>query len=185
MATLRRIDFHVEPDISVRQFLDRTASTTACGTYLWAPLCVSGLNTPLEQASTNAFLARCATRSAAAARRAISCCRASTFRACFPSPRRVHPQPWRRVSCGTTIRQPGRAQVPIRKNHRRGRAPPIENAAARGGREFTYQPIYTCYLQYPEGTRLPFPMLGMSGRSWCSGCSTAALCSVRAAASRA
>jgi predicted NAD/FAD-dependent oxidoreductase len=26
---------------------------------------------------------------------------------------------------------------------------------------YTYQPIYTCYLQYPESTRLDFPMLGM------------------------
>ncbi|HVL35903.1 MAG TPA: FAD-dependent oxidoreductase, partial [Burkholderiales bacterium] len=30
------------------------------------------------------------------------------------------------------------------------------------GERFSYQPIYTCYLQYPERTRLPFPMLGMS-----------------------
>ena len=28
--------------------------------------------------------------------------------------------------------------------------------------DFTYQPIYTCYLQYPEATRLAFPMLGMA-----------------------
>jgi hypothetical protein len=28
--------------------------------------------------------------------------------------------------------------------------------------DYTYQPIYTCYLQYPESTRLPFPMLGLA-----------------------
>ena len=28
--------------------------------------------------------------------------------------------------------------------------------------DFTYQPIYTCYLQYPENTRLDFPMVGMA-----------------------
>jgi len=28
--------------------------------------------------------------------------------------------------------------------------------------EFTYQPIYTCYLQYAPSTRLPFPMIGLS-----------------------
>jgi predicted NAD/FAD-dependent oxidoreductase len=28
--------------------------------------------------------------------------------------------------------------------------------------EYSYQPIYTCYLQYRETTRLPFPMLGMA-----------------------
>lgn len=28
--------------------------------------------------------------------------------------------------------------------------------------EYSYQPIYTCYLQYAEKMRLPFPMLGLS-----------------------
>jgi hypothetical protein len=28
--------------------------------------------------------------------------------------------------------------------------------------EYTYQPIYTCYLQYGEKTHLPFPMLGLA-----------------------
>ena len=28
--------------------------------------------------------------------------------------------------------------------------------------DFEYQPIYTCYLQYPAATRLPFPMLGLA-----------------------
>jgi hydroxysqualene dehydroxylase len=28
--------------------------------------------------------------------------------------------------------------------------------------DYAYQPIYTCYLQYPDKTRLPFPMLGMA-----------------------
>ena len=28
--------------------------------------------------------------------------------------------------------------------------------------EYEYQPIYTCYLQYPETIKLPFPMLGLA-----------------------
>jgi predicted NAD/FAD-dependent oxidoreductase len=28
--------------------------------------------------------------------------------------------------------------------------------------DYTYQPIYTCYLQYAESVRLPFPMLGLA-----------------------
>jgi predicted NAD/FAD-dependent oxidoreductase len=29
--------------------------------------------------------------------------------------------------------------------------------------EFSYQPIYTCYLQYGARVRLPLPMLGLAG----------------------
>jgi hydroxysqualene dehydroxylase len=28
--------------------------------------------------------------------------------------------------------------------------------------EYSYQPIYTCYLQYSDSVRLPFPMLGLA-----------------------
>ncbi len=28
--------------------------------------------------------------------------------------------------------------------------------------EYSYQPIYTCYLQYPEHVKLSFPMLGLA-----------------------
>jgi len=28
--------------------------------------------------------------------------------------------------------------------------------------DYSYQPIYTCYLQYPEQVKLPFPMLGLA-----------------------
>jgi hypothetical protein len=27
--------------------------------------------------------------------------------------------------------------------------------------EYAYQPIFTCYLQYPQRVRFPFPMLGL------------------------
>src|SRR5688572_5600040 len=57
MAALRRLRFRVDPDITVKQFLDDHGQHGGMRRYLWAPLCVSALNTPLDQASTNAFLA--------------------------------------------------------------------------------------------------------------------------------
>jgi len=163
MATLRRINFHVEPDISVRQFLDQHGQHDGMRHYLWAPLCVSALNTPLAQASTNAFLA--------ALRDTVGSSGAASD---FLLPRvdlsRLFPEPagefirahGGEVRCGTTIRnldelksQFGKIIVAVGPHQLKTLLPEVAE-------DFTYQPIYTCYLQYPEGTRLPFPMLGMS-----------------------
>ena len=37
----------------------------------------------------------------------------------------------------------------------------LKNVMPETELDYTYQPIYTCYLQYPESTRLEFPMLGI------------------------
>jgi len=163
MASLRRINFHVEPDISVRQFLEEQGQRDRMRHFLWAPLCVSALNTPLEQASTNAFLA--ALRDTIGSNGA-----ASDFLLPRVDLSRLFPEPagefirahGGEVRCGTTIRtleelksQFGRIIVAVGPHQLKALLPEV-------AAEFTYQPIYTCYLQYPEGTRLPFPMLGMS-----------------------
>src|SRR5688572_18957079 len=57
MRELQKKNFRLEPDISVKQLLSDYAQGGRIGHYLWAPLCVSALNTPLEQASANVFLA--------------------------------------------------------------------------------------------------------------------------------
>ena len=163
MATLRQIDFHVEPDISVRQFLDEHGQFDRMRHYLWAPLCVSALNTPLEQASTNAFLA--------ALRDTVgSSGEASDFLLPRVDLSRLFPEPAAEfirgrggeVRCGTTIRnldelksQFGKVIVAVGPHQ-------LKTLLPEAVADFTYQPIYTCYLQYQEATRLPFPMLGMS-----------------------
>jgi len=163
MASLRRINFHVEPDISVRQFLEEQGQRDRMRHFLWAPLCVSALNTPLEQASTNAFLA--ALRDTIGSNGA-----ASDFLLPRVDLSRLFPEPagefirahGGEVRCGTTIRNLeelesrfGKIIVAVGPHQLKTLLPEV-------AAEFTYQPIYTCYLQYPEGTRLPFPMLGMS-----------------------
>jgi len=163
MATLQQIDFHVEPDISVRQFLDEHGQFDRMRHYLWAPLCVSALNTPLEQASTNAFLA--------ALRDTVgSSGEASDFLLPRVDLSRLFPEPAAEfirgrggeVRCGTTIRnldelksQFGKVIVAVGPHQ-------LKTLLPEAVADFTYQPIYTCYLQYQEATRLPFPMLGMS-----------------------
>ena len=161
MAALRRIHFHVEPDIPVSEFLDRQGQRGRMRHYLWAPLCVSALNTPLERASTNAFLA--------ALRDTVGRAdEASDFVLPRVDLSRLFPEPAAafvaahggEVRCGATVRslddldEYERVIVAVGPHQLKALVP---NAP-----EFTYQPIYTCYLQYAQDTRLPFPMLGLS-----------------------
>lgn len=163
MATLRRINFHIEPDISVRQFLDDHGQLDRMRHYLWAPLCVSALNTPLEQASTNAFLA--------ALRDTVgSGDEASDFLLPRVDLSRLFPEPagefiraqGGEVRCGATVRDLQELKKEYRSVIVAVGPHQLKTLLPEVAADFTYQPIYTCYLQYPEGTRLPFPMLGMS-----------------------
>jgi squalene-associated FAD-dependent desaturase len=163
MATLRRIHFRVEPDISVRQFLDQHGQHDRMRHYLWAPLCVSALNTPLEQASTNAFLA--------ALRDTVgSDGQASDFLLPRVDLSRLFPEPAAEfirahggeVRCGHTVRDLQELKSEYRSLIVAVGPHQLKTLLPEVAADFTYQPIYTCYLQYPEGTRLPFPMLGMS-----------------------
>src|SRR3954467_2265545 len=54
---MRARRFTVDEDKTVKQLLEEYRQTGRIGRYLWTPLCVSALNTPLEQASARAFLA--------------------------------------------------------------------------------------------------------------------------------
>src|SRR5438477_2845841 len=48
---------NLKDDVSVAELLHRHRQDGAIGHYLWRPLCVSALNTPVEVASSRAFLA--------------------------------------------------------------------------------------------------------------------------------
>ena len=162
MAALRRSNWRVTPDITVKELLDAHGQHGGMRHYLWAPLCVSALNTPLDQASANVFLA--ALRDTLAGGRAASD---------LLLPRldlsRLFPEPAAEfirsrggeLRCGTTVRDLGslknafqRIIVAVGPHQLKTLMPDAANG-------YTYQPIYTCYLQYPENTRLDFPMLGM------------------------
>jgi hypothetical protein len=66
------------------------------------------------------------------------------------------------LRCGTTVRdlgslksQFGKIIVAVGPHQLKALSPALAV-------DYDYQPIYTCYLQYPEQTRLDFPMLGMA-----------------------
>ena len=160
MAMLRRIDFHVEPDLPVSEFLDQHQQQDRMRHYLWAPLCVSALNTPLDQASTNAFLAALRDTIGQGGSASDFVLPRLDLSRLFPEPAadyiRAHGGD---VRCGETVRDlaslgSSKVIVAVGPHQLKTLLPEVP--------EFTYQPIYTCYLQYAETVRLPFPMLGMS-----------------------
>jgi len=130
---------------------------------LWAPLCVSALNTPLDQASTNAFLA--ALRDTLAGDGD-----ASDFLLPRVDLSRLFPEPAAafirsrggEVQCSTTVRNLETLRTQFRKIIVAVGPHQLKTLLPEAIADFTYQPIFTCYLQYPESTRLGFPMLGMA-----------------------
>jgi squalene-associated FAD-dependent desaturase len=161
MAAVRTGKF--EPDITVKALLDQHGQHGKLRHYLWAPLCVSALNTPLDQASANVFLAALRdTLSGEADASDLLLPRVDLSRL-FPEPAAEFVRArGGEVRCGTPVRDLGFLKdnyksiiVAVGPHQLKTLLPDLAN-------DFTYQPIYTCYLQYPENTRLDFPMLGMA-----------------------
>jgi len=163
MAALRSAQFRVEPDITVKELLDRHGQHGTMRHHLWAPLCVSALNTPLDQASARVFLT--------ALRDTIGVGGAASD---LVLPRldlsRLFPEPAAEfirarggeVRCSTTVRDLNDLKNEYRKVIVAVGPHQLKTLLPEIAADFTYQPIYTCYLQYPQGTRLEFPMLGLS-----------------------
>lgn len=163
MAALRHSDFRVEPDITVKDLLDRHGQHGRMRHYLWAPLCVSALNTPVDQASANAFLAALRDTIGSGGEASDLVLPRLDLSRLFPEPAVDFVRArGGEVRCGTTVRD-----LASLKNQYQGIIVAVgphqlKALMPQADESFTYQPIYTCYLQYPEDTRLDFPMLGMS-----------------------
>lgn len=164
MASLRRSQFRLPRDIAVEELLKLHAQDGRIGHYLWRPLCVSALNTPAPQASAAAFLvvlrdALCGEPEASD----LVLPRIDLSRL-FPEPAVAYVEKHRgEVRLGVTVRRLdelrkefGHVIVAVGPHQLKALMPQLAH-------DYTYQPIYTCYLQYPETTRLPVPMLGLAG----------------------
>lgn len=177
VAGLRLKQFRLAQDQTVAELLARQPANAV--KWLWEPLCVAALNTPLHTASAQVFL---------------NVLRDSFNRARADSdlllPRTdlstLFPQAvaafiaWHggAVHTGTPIKSLRVAEHGVEVNgaaftHAVCAVAPhqlaallqdIPEAAATLSAVdvFAYQPIATVYLQYPPSTRLPFPMLGLS-----------------------
>jgi squalene-associated FAD-dependent desaturase len=163
MAKMRARGFRLGADIAVAQLLEAHGQQGAVGHYLWRPLCVSALNTPADQASANVFLA--VLRDTLAGER-----EASDLLLPRVDLSRLFPEPAAQfvaahggeIRLRTTIED----LAPLQKDFSAvivAVGPHQLKALLPGAApDYTYQPIYTCYLQYSPQVHLPFPMLGLA-----------------------
>lgn len=163
MAALRADGFRLERDVAVAELLRTHRQDGAIGHYLWRPLCVSALNTPVEIASSRAFLVvlRDALLGGAGASDLVLP-RVDLSRL-FPDPAAEYVS---RNGGEMRLRSPVESLEGLKKDFDRiivAVGPHQLKTLLPGVADsYTYQPIYTCYLQYGDGVTLPFPMIGMA-----------------------
>ena len=182
MVSLRACAFRVEPDCSVTRLLDDHRQSGALRAHLWEPLCVSALNTPVASASAQVFV-NVLRDGLTGAREASDLLIARTdLGRLFPEPAAQYVEAHGgAILLGAPVRRVARVPGGFRLNdaqlfscvviacgpHQAGpllvQLPELGDALSRIG-AFSYEPIVTCYLQYPESVSLPAPMLGFSGR---------------------
>ncbi len=163
VLALRKAAFRLDQDVSFSQLLETHRQDGAIGHYLWRPLCVSALNTPAAEASANVFLA--------------------VLRDTLAGEPEASDLLLPRVDLSKMFPEPAAEFVIKRGGEIRLRSP-VENMdqlkkqfssviVAVGPHQlktllpevaldYSYQPIYTCYLQYHEEVKLSFPMLGLA-----------------------
>jgi len=155
--------FRLQEDMSVSALLQQHRQNGVLGHYVWRPLCVSALNTPPEQASAQVF--------------------ATVLRDSIAGPSGASDFLLPKVDLSRLFPEPASAYLARNGGELRTGAPVRDLAALQSefdavvvavgphqlkvllpeiAPEYGYQPIYTCYLQYPEQFTLGLAMLGFS-----------------------
>jgi squalene-associated FAD-dependent desaturase len=181
MVALRARKFRVEPDRSVARLLDDHKQIGSLRTYVWEPLCVAALNTPVERASAQVFV-NVLRDGLTGARAASDLLIARTdLGRLFPEPAAEYVKAHGgAIELGVPVRRIAHVPGGFSLNdaqlfscvviacgpHQTGpllvQLPELADALSRIS-ALSYEPIVTCYLQYPESVSLPAPMLGFSG----------------------
>ncbi len=179
MRALKKARFRLPRDITARQLIANQPPILRH--FLWEPLCLAALNTPVDIASAQVFLN--VLRDTLAADRAASdlLLPATDFSAMFPEPAAHHIEVRggrvfrstritgiQKLVAGWTADGLGpydHLVLATAPYHLPALLAPIPELAGvlRQVEGFAWQPIVTVYLHYPPATRLPFPMTGVEG----------------------
>lgn len=162
MLALRRAEFRAGADLTVEQLLRSHRQDGRIGHYLWRPLCLSALNTLPERASAGAFLAVLRDTLAGAPGAADLLLPRVDLSRLFPEPAAA----WLAAHGGELrLNERVRDLEALRREHAAvvvAVGPHQLEALLPGiAPRYAYQPIYTCYLEYPERVHLPLPVLGL------------------------
>ena len=182
IAALRRDAYRIAADIPVTELLARNRQSGALARYLWEPLCVSALNTPPASASAQVFINVLRDSLDSAREASDFLVPRADLGTLFPQPAAAFVRAaGGAVQLGTPVRtlcktgdgfvlddRPGRYthaivavgphQVDALLEQFAALAPTRQNIAA-----FSFEPIYTCYLQYPRSVAMRRPMTGFDG----------------------
>lgn len=163
MRAMRRDGFRLARDSSVAELLRAHAQAGELGRYLWRPLCVAALNTPPEDASAQIFLNVLRDTLGAGEEASDLLLPRTDLSRLFPEPACEYVRAkGGEVRCSETVRdlaalraRYGRVIVAVGPHQLKAIAPELAPP-------YSYQPIYTCYLQYPQQVKLGLPMLGFA-----------------------
>ena len=184
MSALRRRNFRLGTDIGAGNMLTMHGQTGNLRRYLWEPLCIAALNTPLDAASAQVFLNVLRDSLAGSREDSDMLLPLADLTRLFPEHaaafierhggKIIYSQTVLAVKAGATgfsleMRTGSErfdrvicAVPPQRLAALTADLPELAAARAQVAR-FGYQPIYSVFLQYPAAIRLPRPMIGLCG----------------------
>ena len=184
MTALRRQNFRLPQDLSAGALLQQHGQTGKLRSFLWEPLCVAALNTPLELSSAQVFLNVLRDSLAGSRQDCDMLLPLADLTRLFPDHaaafiegrggqvlRSLTVLAVRKEAAGLAVETRQGTQhfdrvvsavPPQRLAALAAGLPELAPAVAQVGR-FGYQPIYTAFLQYPADVRLPYPMIGLHG----------------------
>lgn len=190
MQWMRASEFQLADDLTLSKLLDQHQQPARLVSLLWEPLCLAALNTPLASASAQVFLnvlrdsfaGRKTDSDMLLPRHDLSTLLADPLAAYINNhggsvltQASVSSIAKSRAGFALTL---GDGQESV-FSHAILAVPPFRladissglNASIAGAVSLAeglqYQPIYTVYLQYPPGVRLPQPMLGLAAAPGC------------------